>query len=239
MKNSNPLVPEGSLLEQKNQGRARVRIAVFLVLAIHVAGFMALLIVQGCRREQTETTENTGDTNPLVSPTMETTAPATNAPVTPPYVEPPPLVAPVATGQEYIVQKGDSFYTLGKVFGVSIKAIQEANPGVVSTRLKIGQTLHIPAPSAPAPTPTATSPGFEAAAGSETYTVKSGDNLSKIAKQFGVSVKALRAENSLTTDRIVVGKKLKIPAKASAPVPVTAAPEPAPAVAPTPGAPMR
>ena len=34
MNNQNPLIPQGSVLEQKNKGRARVKIAVFFVLAI-------------------------------------------------------------------------------------------------------------------------------------------------------------------------------------------------------------
>ena len=59
--------------------------------------------------------------------------------------------------------------------------------------------------------------------------MKSGDNLTKIAAQYGISVKALRAANGLKTDSIKVGQKLKIPAKASAPVTAPTAPaEPVP-----------
>ena len=69
--------------------------------------------------------------------------------------------------------------------------------------------------------------------GEQTYTVKSGDNLSKIAKEKGTTVKALRAANNLKTDRITVGQKLKIPTKASASAASTAAPaEPTPAARP-------
>ena len=62
-------------------------------------------------------------------------------------------------------------------------------------------------------------------AAGETYTVKSGDTLTKIAKANGVKVKALQTLNGLTTTQIKVGQKLKIPAKAEAP----AAPATAPA----------
>ncbi len=44
------------------------------------------------------------------------------------------------------------------------------------------------------------------------YMVKSGDSLTRIAKAHGTTVKALKAANGLKSDRIVVGKKLKIPA---------------------------
>jgi LysM repeat protein len=66
--------------------------------------------------------------------------------------------------------------------------------------------------------------------GEEAYTVKSGDTLTRIAKAHGTTVKAIRAENNLTTDHIKVGQKLKILAKteAAAPAPVSAPVAPAP-----------
>ena len=66
--------------------------------------------------------------------------------------------------------------------------------------------------------------------GGETYVVKSGDTLTKIAKAHGTTVKAIEAASDLSTTKIKVGQKLKIPAKAEA-----AAPAPAPVAAPAPG----
>lgn len=43
------------------------------------------------------------------------------------------------------------------------------------------------------------------------YVVKSGDTLSRIAKTHGTTVKAIEAANNLSSDRILVGAKLKIP----------------------------
>ncbi|HEX7569025.1 MAG TPA: LysM peptidoglycan-binding domain-containing protein, partial [Verrucomicrobiae bacterium] len=66
--------------------------------------------------------------------------------------------------------------------------------------------------------------------GTASYTVKSGDTLTKIAKAHRTTVKAIEAANGLTTTKIAVGKKLKIPSKAEAapvtPAPVEAAPAP-------------
>src|SRR6516225_3710446 len=56
--NQSPLIPQGSFQEQKNKGRARVKIAVFLVLAIHGIGLMALLM-QGCKKEPDTGTSGT------------------------------------------------------------------------------------------------------------------------------------------------------------------------------------
>ena len=44
------------------------------------------------------------------------------------------------------------------------------------------------------------------------YTVRSGDNLSKIASQFGITVDALMSHNNLTDDLIREGQELAIPA---------------------------
>jgi len=58
-------------------------------------------------------------------------------------------------------------------------------------------------------------PLTDTASTGKTYSVKSGDSLTKIAGEFGVTVKALRSENHLKTDKIVVGQKLTIPGKTS------------------------
>jgi LysM repeat protein len=140
-----------------------------------------------------------------------------------------PPVTPAAT--EYVVVKGDTLAVIAKKNGVTLKALEATNPGVVPTKLKVGQKLEIPAA-----TTSATAPAVGTASadtGAETYTVKSGDTLTKIAKQYGTTVKALESENNLSTTKIKVGEKLKIPAKVEVATPAPATPEPAP-VAPAP-----
>ena len=229
MNNPNPFVPQGSLLEQKDKSRSRVRLAVFCVLAINALGLTALLM-QGCKREQAVPPAPVAETN--LPPLVETNlAPAmgTNLPAPPPVVTPaPPPVVPAAA-TEYIVVQGDTLSGIAKKFGVSVKAIEAANPGVEPTKLKIGQKLSIPAATGGA---AALAPSPGASGGGEIYTVKSGDTLTKIAKTYGTTVKAIESANNLTTDHIKVGDKLKIPAKAE-----TAAPAPAPAATPPPTVP--
>ncbi len=232
MNNQSPLIPQGSLLEQRNKGRARVKIAVFLVLAIHGVGLMALLM-QGCKKESDATSANNAaaaaqadptntpppafveQTNAPVAPTNAIAETPTNTVAPPAPVEPAP-VAPPAAGTDYVIVKGDTFSTIHQKFHVSIKALQEANPTVEPTKLKIGQTLHIPAAAATASVASASNSAAvtgDAIGNGQLYTVKSGDSLTKISSQFGVSVRSLRSANNLKTDKIVVGQKLKIPAK--------------------------
>jgi len=69
-------------------------------------------------------------------------------------------------------------------------------------------TASVNPPSNPAP---AQKPAPAASHSETVYVVKSGDTLTRIAKTYGTSVKAIEAANDLNGDRIVVGLKLKIP----------------------------
>ena len=138
---------------------------------------------------------------------------------------------PAPTTEDYTVIKGDTFASIAKKSGTTVKAIVEANPSVDAKKLKIGQKLHLPTAS----TPSASAPAMAPAAaeansgGEQTYKVKSGDTLTSIAKHFHVSIKSIQSANSLGTTSIKVGQALKIPASATPPP----APAPAP-VEPTP-----
>ena len=175
--------------------------------------------------------------------------PAGLVPVNPPGSLTPPGPGPTPGGNvvdvpvppsttEHAVVKGDSFSTLGKRYKVGYKAIAEANPGVDSTRLKLGQKLHIPAPKAPsgvsAPAGGGVAPA-PSAGGEIIHSIKSGDNLWTLSRKYGVSEREIRSANNLRTSQLKVGQKLKIPGKAPPPVEATA---PAPSLPPaTPGIP--
>jgi putative chitinase len=116
-----------------------------------------------------------------------------------------------------VVQKGESFSTISPKYNVSVRAIQAANPTVNPTRLQIGQKLIIPPPAPPTENAVNGAAAPVAATGELIYTVKAGDNLTKIAAAHGTTISAIRQANNLVTDQIKVGDKLKIPAPSSAP----------------------
>lgn len=242
MNNTNPFVPQGSLLEQQIKRRSRLNLAVFCVLTVSVTGLIVMLI-QGCKREvpveQTDITTPTVDTNLLTSVDTNTPVADTNQPVyvpPPVVVTPPPVVVPPEpTGSQYVIVKGDTLDKIAKKNHVTVKALEAANPGVIPTKLKVGQKLVVPGGSA-APAISAVSTTLNS--GSETYTVKSGDTLTKIAKTHGTTAKAIQAENNLVTTSIKAGKKLKIPVKASAVAPARVEPAPAAPMDPAPALPV-
>lgn len=249
MNKPNPLVPQGTL---PDKGKAQIRITVYAILAIHLV-LLGVLLIAGCNKKaETDLTQNNTGLPPIPAaetnwPAQPAVAPDTNVAPPPPMITPQavapltpsPVVAPVAEQPaiagvtEHTISKGESFYTLGKKYGVGFKAIADANPGINPNRLKIGDKVKIPAPKTPG---VASLNGIAAPAaaadGVKTYKVKSGDNLGKIGKQFGVTAKQLRAANNLKTDQIKVGQTLKIPVKEVAAFPPVESIPPVPAAPP-------
>jgi LysM repeat protein len=227
MNEPSPLVPQGSF-ESQARRKSHVRIAVFGILAVHVVVLGGLLIL-GCKREDkpTETVDVPPPlTNDLTPPPFGSDVVTTGVPpaviatnptaLVPPAQTPftPPVMVPPEAGAltEHKIAKGESFSTLAAKYGVSLKAIVDANPNLVPTKLQIGDVVKIPAKTA---APVANSTTVTDAA--DTYTVKSGDVLSTIASKHGTTVKELQRLNNLTTTQIKVGQKLKLPPKAPAP----------------------
>jgi LysM repeat protein len=206
------------------------------------------LLMQGCKPSASQDT-GLSDTNSLsevgtnLIPLLDETNTLanmnpSNAPTPPELVSPvatnviQDVVPPVTAVTEHKIAKGESFAKLALQYHVTANAIKEANPSLDPAKLQIGQIVKIPAPTAVGTASSTTVPSPTGNGGLQNYTVASGDTLIKIANQFGVTVKAIRTVNKLTTDKIKVGQRLKIPVKAGAAAPATTS-EPAADTAPT------
>jgi LysM repeat protein len=248
VKKLNPFSGPGSLqAERQQKRREQLKVVVWAVVAANVVLFTGMLI-QGCRGEP-------ATTEPAPGSAAEATAPDTNgaaatqqkqagdSPVPPTFEPVPtgaqpltntvaetvtnraPAPAPVAARQ-YAVLKGDSFYKIAKANGVSQKALAEANPGINSAELKVGQVLQLPVGAEPGTTSSALAPtAADGTASHPTavtgkahtrYVVKSGDSLARIARAHGTTVQAIKAANGLTSDNIVAGQNLKLPGSRTA-----------------------
>ena len=100
-----------------------------------------------------------------------------------------------------VVQRGDSLSGIAAEYGVTLSALIEANNISDPDTVHVGQELLVPGATRPI-TPT----------GPVVVTVQSGDSLSAIAAEHGVSVSALMNANGITNpDLISVGQELTIP----------------------------
>jgi LysM repeat protein len=137
-------------------------------------------------------------------------------------VEEAPAVVDFEAGQTYSIQKGDTLSEVAARFGVKTRELAELNNIKNPNAIRVGQKLVLPVHAKSRPgarrQPVSAAPSRSAGPGS-TYVVVAGDNLTKIAKRQGTSVKALREANNLSGDKIIVGQKLTIPGAAPAPKP--------------------
>ncbi len=98
----------------------------------------------------------------------------------------------------YTVARGDSLYSIANRFGTTVSAIRSLN-NLTSDTLQIGQVLRIP------------TTGSNSAPSYTNYTVKSGDSLWSIAREYDTTVAQLRSLNNLTSDVLQIGQVLKVP----------------------------
>lgn len=101
----------------------------------------------------------------------------------------------------YTVVSGDTFSSIAQGLGISVAAIEAANPGVSATNLQVGQILNVPA-AAPGPI------------GSTKYTIKSGDTFWSISQAAGISIAEIEAANpGVPATNLQVDQVINVPAK--------------------------
>ena len=100
---------------------------------------------------------------------------------------------------EYIVQKGDSLWSISKKYGITIDELKNYN-NLKSNTLSIGQILKIPSTES-------ISNDYSI------YTVTKGDSLWSISQKFNTTVSKLKEINNLSSNLLSIGQKLKVPSK--------------------------
>jgi LysM repeat protein len=87
-----------------------------------------------------------GGATPTPAPTLAPTPAPTDIFVESP--EPDASAAPAeptaAAGTRYKVKKGDTMWAIAQEYGISLKALREANPDVDPTTMRVGTVLVIP-----------------------------------------------------------------------------------------------
>lgn len=95
----------------------------------------------------------------------------------------------------YIVQKGDSLWSIANKFNMTVSELKNLN-NLTNNLLSIGQVLKIKDSSSN---------------GETTYTVQKGDSLWVIANKYGITTEELKSYNNLTSNLLSIGQVLKIP----------------------------
>lgn len=95
----------------------------------------------------------------------------------------------------YIVQKGDSLWSIANKFNMTVSELKNLN-NLTNNLLSIGQVLKIKDSSNN---------------GKTTYTVQKGDSLWVIANKYGITTEELKSDNNLTSNLLSIGQVLKIP----------------------------
>lgn len=104
------------------------------------------------------------------------------------------LPALVADNTVVVVEKGDTLYSIGREYNVSVQALIQAN-GIVNPRaLKAGTRIKVP----------------------NTYIIEKGDTLYGIARRNDFSVEELISLNDIENDQVIkVGQVIQLPASDS------------------------
>lgn len=174
------------------------------------------------------------------TPTPKAPSTASNTTKEEPKLPSPAPEAPKAPAadsevERYTITEGDTISEIARKIGVPRSELMEANNLREGQQIYIGDQLIVPQPeiveepkqeiaqtepTKEAPAPAAPevkkeekAPVAPEIASNGTYVVKSGDTLSRIAREHGITISALKTANNLSSDLINLGQSLKIPGK--------------------------
>lgn len=102
----------------------------------------------------------------------------------------------------YTVKAGDTLWKIANANNITVEELKSLN-NLTNNSLSIGQVLLLP-----------TEEKIDNIS-ANTYTVKTGDSLYKIANQFNTTVDELKKINNLTTNTLQIGQVLKLPSNQS------------------------
>ena len=139
------------------------------------------------------TAEGDGQAQPTAAPTAQPTA------------------APDTTERPdtYVVQRGDTLYSIAQAYGLTVQQLAEANDISNVNRLDVGDELTIPDPEVGGGTP---DDGDGDSGEERIHVVQRGENLFRIGLRYGFSFQELADYNDLDDPtRIEVGQEIRIP----------------------------
>ena len=116
--------------------------------------------------------------------------------------------------QNYVVQKGDSIYSISKMFQIDVEVLRKDN-SLTSDVLYPGQNLKIRVLNYDVEECFGTDYNLPVIDQYINYTVNRGDTLYSIAKKYNTSVSDLININKLDNSNLVIGQIIKVPSSNS------------------------
>jgi lysozyme len=120
-----------------------------------------------------------------------------------------------STSSSYTIKSGDTLYEIAKEYNTTVAKLVSLNSITNANLLYVGQVLQLTgsstSTSSTKTSSSSTSSSSKKSSTSSSYTIKSGDTLYEIAKEYNTTVAKLVSLNSITNaDKIYVGKTLKL-----------------------------
>ena len=187
MKGTNPIIPPGMNFEGAKRGRLNMRMAVIVVVLLHIALFTGILF-NACKQKEEESNEGARKTD------VEKMVQATS-----PQPEPAPLPQP-------------SLLTVPSLPGLPDSSGLPPLPATVGPTHPAAPAPVLPSNSLGLPSVPPAPPLI--AATSTEHIVASGENFWTIGKKYDVSAKSIEGANpTVIPTRMKIGQKIIIPAK--------------------------
>ena len=217
-----------------NRRRARMVPAILagiaLIIVIAIVGLLAALASRSPGGVVVGTATVTASETVQLPTATATQVPASDTPAATPTVTETAGPSPTPTPVIYVVQQGDSLFTIAGQFGANMCTMMAINNILDPSFLSVGQSIIIPGPDVELPTSTPLPTGLPRGARLE-YVVQCGDTLESIASQFNSTGEDIATENDIATSNdLQIGQTIIVRVNIATPTPTLTATSTVPAV---------
>ncbi|WP_374001451.1 LysM peptidoglycan-binding domain-containing protein [Bdellovibrio bacteriovorus] len=115
-------------------------------------------------------------------------------------------------GRYYIVQSGDSLFTIARKYSTSVSELQRMNNIKRGRTLKVGMKIKVPTPGSSAIAKATVDVAKSSKPKAKVHVVRRGENLSVIAAKYNVAVSEIKQKNNIRNPAsLMVGTRIVIP----------------------------
>jgi LysM repeat protein len=98
------------------------------------------------------------------------------------------------------IARGETLSHVAKRYGITVSALRGANESLNPRRLRVGQLVRLPGSAS------------ASSVSDRFHRVARGENLTVIAKRYGITVRQIRSWNRISGSRILPGQRLRVSA---------------------------